>query len=177
MASPVCHLALLRRTGFGWGRRRRLVDPAHVALAFVARRQGAKAMPAATWAHVLSLELGWLPPKDAKAFVAACLDAGLLAGDPATLQVPADVDVPRGFRLEPGVRPEAIGPSDPFLDLVQAVIAETGNDQGSVLGGMAEVQAAHGGLLDATAALLLWASGQGMDVRGRAAEALRADSG
>lgn len=140
-----------------------------MALAFVARRQGTRSMPQSAWAHVLSLELGWLPPGDAKAFVAACVDAGLLAGEPATLQVPSDIDVPRGFRLDPGIRPEPVQEQDPFVALVQAVAQGTGADMSDVFAAVATTQDEHG-LLDAPAALLLWASTR-MDVKPLAAKA------
>lgn len=161
-------MALPRRTGFPGAACGRRVDPAHVALAFVARRQGATTLPTSTWAHVLSLELGWLPPGEAKAFVSACLDAGLLAGEPAALQVASDVEVPRGFRLAPGTRPEAVEARDPFMELVASVSAGTGEPTGAVLSAMGELQQRHG-LLDAPAALLLWAS-EHMDVRALAAQ-------
>ena len=153
------------RLPFGPAARGPAVDPAHVALAFVARRQGTTSMPASSWAHVLSLALGWLPPGEAKAFVQACLEAGLLAGEPAALQVPSNVEVPRGFRLAPGTVPEAPVAQDPFLELVEAIMAGTEQDRGAVLAGMGQVQDEHGGLLDAPAAVLLWASRKGMDVR------------
>jgi len=72
-----------------------------VALAFVARRQAKQAMTAARWCHLLSLELGWMNPGQARAFVEGAQRAGLLApeGDLLRLLVdPQAVEVPRGFR-------------------------------------------------------------------------------
>src|ERR687891_481157 len=72
-----------------------------VALAFIARRQAARVMSAARWSHILSLELGWMNPGQARAFVDAAVRAGLLAADGDQLRLVVDphlVEVPRGFR-------------------------------------------------------------------------------
>lgn len=71
------------------------------ALAFVARRQASRAMPAQRWAHVLSFELGWMNPGQARTFVQRGVDAGLLAPDGGVHRLvidPAAVELPRGFR-------------------------------------------------------------------------------
>lgn len=75
-----------------------------VALAFIARRQATKAMSASRWSHLLSLEMGWMNPGQARAFVERAERAGLLAADGDSLRLvidPAKVEVPRGFRPRP----------------------------------------------------------------------------
>lgn len=75
-----------------------------IALAFIARRQAAKAMSAARWSHMLSLEMGWMNPGQARSFVEQAVRAGLLADDGDLLRLvvdPAAVEVPRGFRPKP----------------------------------------------------------------------------
>lgn len=75
-----------------------------VALAFIARRQASKAMSASRWSHMLSLEMGWMNPGQARSFVERAVRAGLLAPDGDVLRLvidPAVVEVPRGFRPRP----------------------------------------------------------------------------
>lgn len=75
-----------------------------IALAFIARRQAAKAMSASRWSHMLSLEMGWMNPGQARAFVDRAERAGLLAPDGDALRLvidPTTVEVPRGFRPRP----------------------------------------------------------------------------
>lgn len=82
------------------------------ALAFVARRQGKRAMPGSEWANVMSLELGWMAPGDARRFVAAAQAAGLLVPDGDELAFPDDpreVEVPRHFRPDPAALLRATG--------------------------------------------------------------------
>ncbi|MHB1262308.1 MAG: DUF2240 family protein, partial [Thermoplasmatota archaeon] len=72
-----------------------------IALAFIARRQATKAMSASRWSHMLSLEMGWMNPGQARAFVDRAVRAGLLAPDGDALRLvidPTSVEVPRGFR-------------------------------------------------------------------------------
>lgn len=72
-----------------------------IALAFIARRQAAKAMSASRWSHMLSLEMGWMNPGQARAFVERAVRAGILAPDGELMRLvidPAAVEVPRGFR-------------------------------------------------------------------------------
>ena len=84
-----------------------------VALAFIARRQATKAMSASRWSHMLSLEMGWMNPGQARSFVEQGVRAGLLAPDGDLLRLVIDpnaVEVPRGFRPKPG---EAAAQRDP----------------------------------------------------------------
>ena len=84
-----------------------------VALAFIARRQATKAMSPSRWSHMLSLEMGWMNPGQARSFVEQAIRAGLLAPDGDLLRLVVDpnaVEVPRGFRPKPG---EAATPRDP----------------------------------------------------------------
>jgi hypothetical protein len=78
-------------------------DPSdlEIAFAFIARRQASKAMSASRWSHMLSLEMGWMNPGQARAFVERGVRAGLLAPDGEVLRLvidPQAVEVPRGFR-------------------------------------------------------------------------------
>jgi hypothetical protein len=159
-----------------------------VALAFVARREGRRAMPAARWAHVLSLDLGWMPPAQARAFVEQGVSAALLRAEGESLVLavdPATVEVPRGFR--PGAQPvpapprpaapaaaaqaPAAAPVDPFLEWVERVAAATGSDRRRVLAQVADAQARMGGMLSAMAAVLWLAARAGLDAREAAAAA------
>lgn len=147
-------------------------------LAFVWKRQGKAPQPAATWAHVISLELGWMSPGEAKRFVVAAIEAGLLIDADGGLR-PATTgsgDLPRGFQLDPAVEPPAKS-EDPFMQWVEDIAAASNTDASSVLARMAERQDAHGGLLDAEAALLQLAAEAGLDVRERAAAAVKAMQG
>jgi hypothetical protein len=169
-----------------------------VALAFVARRQASKAMSAARWSHLLSLELGWMNPGQARAFVERAQRAGLLAPDGESLRLvidPAAVEVPRGFRPRPDAEgtepsksnggggstatepaaatPAASPPGDPFLAWLAKLAAHLEVPRDQVLAQVAAEQERMGGLLTAEAALLLVARRNGLDV----AEAARAAEG
>lgn len=87
-----------------------------VALAFVARRQAQRAMTASRWSHLLSLEMGWMNPGQARAFVEAAVRAGLLAPDGDLLRLvidPQAVEVPRGFRPKPEAAAAPAPPASP----------------------------------------------------------------
>jgi hypothetical protein len=76
------------------------------ALAFVARREGRRSMPASRWANVLSLDLGWMPPAKARDWVQRGVESALLRADGEQLRLtgdPGQVEIPRGFR--PGPEP------------------------------------------------------------------------
>ncbi|MCA1819710.1 MAG: DUF2240 family protein [Halobacteriales archaeon] len=68
------------------------------ALAFVARREGRRAMAAARWAHVISFDLGWMAPAQAKAFVARGVEAALLRPDGESLAFALDPAASRSSR-------------------------------------------------------------------------------
>jgi len=147
---------------------------AEAAFAFVARRQGAPSMPPSRWEHLLSLEMGWMTPGQAKTYVQRALEAGVLVEEGGELRMrrdPRSVEVPRGFRPDPGAvmeRPEA--PADPFLGWVDRVAEARGQDRAAVLEEVARRQDRLHGLLDAQAAVLRLAHEAGLDV----AEAARA---
>lgn len=163
-----------------------LASDVEVALAFVARRQARAAMPANRWCHLLSLELGWMNPGQARAFVDRAVRAGLLAEDGADLRLvvdPAKVEVPRGFRPKPDAEaappqagaapagsgaPQAPPEPDPFLGWVARIAAARGLTREQVLGQVAALQESMGGLLTAEAAVLLLARKNGMDVQAAA---------
>jgi hypothetical protein len=150
-----------------------------VALAFVARRQARVAMPANRWCHLLSLELGWMNPGQARAFVDRAVRAGLLAEDGPDLRLvvdPARVEVPRGFRPKPDAEPAPAPASpsaappepDPFLGWVARIAAARGLTREQVLGQVSALQDSMGGLLTAEAAVLLLARRNGLDVQAAA---------
>jgi hypothetical protein len=76
-------------------------------LAIAARREATDAMSRSQWVHIFSLELGWMAPGQARAYIDACADAGLLVGgDRLSLSfAPAEVVIPRGFRPDPSELP------------------------------------------------------------------------
>lgn len=83
---------------------------AEAAFAFMARRAGTRTMPVDRWAHTMSLELGWMAPREAKAFVARALAAGLLAEEVDGLRFVLD---PRGIEVQRGFRPAPDASMDP----------------------------------------------------------------
>ena len=138
-------------------------------MAFVAKREGDRPMPASRWVHVLSLELGWMTPGEAKGFVRRAMDAGVLEGDDELGHVGGAVEIPRGWKPDPSAAPEAVADDEGFLAWAKEVAAHTGQDLGQVLQAVAEVQEQH--LLDALAAVLYVAADAGLDVRRAAREA------
>lgn len=139
------------------------------ALAFVARRAGSRSLAPTTWAHHLSLEMGWMSPAQARAFVERALASGVLraAGDAAELAFdPRGHEAPRGFRPDPNAG--AGPPEDPFVAWLGQVAAKTGRDRAAVLADVAARQQAMGGMLTAWAALLWAAADAGLDVRSAA---------
>lgn len=156
---------------------RRVASDAELALAFVARRQGRGSLPASQWAHVLSLELGWSTPSQARAFVARAQESGLLVEEGDALRLAVDwkrVEVPRKFRLDPEapIEVRAPRPDDPFVGWLDAVAKAQSSDRSAVLAAVADKQARFGGALSAEAALLLVAAEAGLEVREEAAAAL-----
>ena len=177
-----------------------------VALAFVARRQATRAMSAARWCHVLSLELGWMNPGQARGFIDGAVRAGLLAADGEALRLvidPQAVEVPRGFRPKPDAAASAptaraahaapAAPTtpaapwappaaaaapppepDPFLAWVARVAGHRHGTREQVLGQVAALQEAMGGLLTAESAVLLLARRSGLDVAEAARQAAAA---
>lgn len=144
-----------------------------VALAFVARREARVAMSAARWAHLLSFELGWMNPGQARAFVQRAVGVGLLTPEGDGLRFvldPQAVQVPRGFRPDPEALPApapaaAAAPEpDLFLGWVARLAAHHGATREAILGRVAAMQERMGGLLTAEAAVLLLAREAGLDV-------------
>lgn len=149
------------------------------ALAFLARREARTSMTASRWAHVLSFELGWMNPGQARAFVQRAVAAGLLTtqGDDLRLVLdPQAVQVPRGFRPNPealaSARPDAAqAEPDLFLGWVARLAAHHGVTREHILGRVAAVQERMGGLLTAEAAVLCLGREAGLDVAADAARA------
>lgn len=151
-------------------------------------------MPASRWAHVLSFDLGWMPPAAARAFVSQGVATALLRAEGEELRLtvdPAQVEVPRGFRPGPqstaaaameAVRQEPPAPSeaatpapevpiDPFLDWLERYSSRKGIPRAKALEEVSAVQERMGGRLTAIAALLWLAARSGLDVREAAAAA------
>lgn len=151
-----------------------------IALAFLARRESKVAMSAARWSHLLSFELAWMNPGQARGFIDRAVAAGLLTEDPAGLRLvidPATVAVPRGFRPKPDAAaeraPTAPAPeADPFLAWVAKLAAHHGQTREQVLGRVAAVQERMGGLLGAETAVLWLAREAGLDVTAASVAAL-----
>lgn len=150
------------------------MDGARMALAFVARRQASRVLPRTRWAHVLSLELGWMSPGQATAYVDRAAAAGLLRSQGEALELafdPANVEVPRGFRPDPLEAPAPAAP-DPFVDWLDKVAAATRRSRADVLADVEERQRRMGGMLTAETALLWSAAEAGLDVREAAQRSL-----
>jgi hypothetical protein len=140
------------------------------ALAFVARRSGRRRLPASAWAFTLSLELGWMDPAAARAFVARAQDSGLLAEEEGELAIridPEAVEVPRGFRPDPAARP-APAEAEGFLAWVDRVAQATAGSREAVLQRVAARQQEMAGMLTADAAILWLAREAGLDVQAAA---------
>ncbi len=138
-------------------------------------------MPESRWIHVLSLELGWMNPAQARAYIAAANAAGILQPDGDALRLAFDartIDAPRGFRPDPDSVPRAITSHappprmDPFMACVERIGKQTGKQRQQILEDVSNLQDQLGGLLTAEAAVLWVAHEAGMDVRREAAEAL-----
>ena len=152
-----------------------------VAFAFIARREAKPTASAARWAHLLSFELGWMNPGQARAFVQRAVAGGLLAPEGEHLRFVLDaqaIQVPRGFRPDPEALPAPAAPSsappepDLFLGWVARLAAHHAQTREQVLGRVAAVQERMGGLLTAEAAVLMLARDAGMDVSAAARKAL-----
>lgn len=157
------------------------MSDARIAFAFVARRQGRRAMQESEWVHILSLELGWMSPAQARGYVAAALAGAVLAAEDGGLALtfdPNSIDVPRGFRPAPALSSEENGetsqavpatdPDDLFLIWLGKLGAATGEQRDAVLARVATVQERMGGMITAEAALLWLARDAGLDVRSAA---------
>ncbi len=147
-----------------------------MALAFVAKRQARRGMTGQRWAHMLSLEMGWMNPGQARSFIARAERSGLLAQDGEELRFvldPHSVEIPRGFKPDPEaagvVRAEA--EPDLFLVWVAKVAAATSQTREQVLGRVATLQQKMGGLLTAEAAVLWLARDAGLDIVAAAQQA------
>lgn len=146
------------------------------ALAFVATRQARRALTAQEWVHVLSLDLGWMAPAQARQMVERATAAGLLVAEGDALRLaldPAAVQVPPLFRPRPDAAPEPVAaapPPDSFVVWLDAYARHAGCDRAEALRRVAERQAAAHGLLTADVALLWVAAEAGLDVRSAAAK-------
>lgn len=148
------------------------VSEAAQAFAFVAIRQATRTLPAARWAHILSLELGWMTPAQARRYVAAAQDAGLLATDGDELRLtldPATVTIGRRFRPDPDATPAppptAPVPEGGFAGWLQRLAAAKGDDPSLAMEAVTLVQDRFGGHLGAYPALLVASRDAGLDVQ------------
>lgn len=155
------------------------------ALAFVARREGTIRMPLARWALVLSLDLGWMSPTQAKEFVGRAHAAGILQGEEvAELRLDVNqVPVPPRFRPDPTARAEshpapmaANAVDHSFLAWVDRYAKAANCDRGQALQRVAALQDRLGGMLTADVAVLWLAREAGLDV-GSAARSFITTSG
>ena len=146
------------------------------ALAFVARRQGNRSLPTSTWRHVLSLELGWMPPGQAAGLVERATAAGILVADNDNLRLAVD---PATVAITPGFRPDPNAAADkrvenPFVNWADKIAAHARIDRAEVLARVQSAQDNFGGWLTGDAAILLVASDAGLDVTSAARAALKA---
>jgi hypothetical protein len=151
------------------------VGDVEAALAFVATRQARRALRQQEWVHVLSFDLGWMAPAQARRMVELAQAAGLLAPDGDALRFtldPASVQVPTLFRPRPDAEPEAAAPAGPpasFVVWLDAYVRQAGCDRAEALRRVAQRQEEAHGLLTADVALLWLAAEAGLDVRTAAA--------
>ncbi len=138
-------------------------------------------MPASAWTHILSLELGWMTPGQARRYVESAQEAGLLVADGDLMRLavdPGNASARLGFRPDPDAAIEplrAVSPSasaDPFVAWVKRVVAATGRDQASVLSDVAQLQERMGGLLAGEVAALWIARDAGLEVSSALQDAL-----
>lgn len=144
-----------------------------VALDAVAARQGKAALPEAEWAQVLSFELHWMTPAQARAYVARAARSGLLAARDGLLARPtrSGTAAPLGFKPDPEADPGG-AVDDPFAAWLARVAERTRKTREHVLADVAAQQQRLGGWITAEAAVLLLAREAGLDVREAAADAL-----
>jgi len=148
---------------------------AEAAFAFVATRQARRSMRPEEWVHVMSFDLGWMAPAQARALVAAAQETGLLEADGEALRLavdPATIQVPTLFRPRPDARPEpraAAPPPDGFVAWLGTYERHAGCDRAEALRRVAHRQEELHGLLTGEAALLWLAAEAGLDVRSAAA--------
>lgn len=162
-----------------------MASDAEMALAFVAKRQGADSMSASAWAHTLSLELGWMTPGAAKSFVADCQAGGLLTENGDALRLTFDrkgVDIPRGFRPPQDLSVEPVGTPAPPADdgseddlfprLIARIAEAKAMSKDEVINEAGAVQERFGGRLSAEAAAVRVAMAHGVDVAEDTSKAL-----
>ncbi len=150
------------------------VNEAAQALAFVAKRAASRSLPAARWAHVLSLELGWMTPSQARAYVAGAKSAGLLQEEAEELSFVLDPDsvvMDRRFRPDPQALPEPLPAPVEVQELdeggfsgwLRTLSSHLGQDAAATMDLVSEIQNRFGGHLGAYPALLIAAQEAGLD--------------
>ena len=118
----------------------------------------------------LSLDRDWFSPDQAKRLVDVAASEGLLAREDGTLRVefdPAEVDLPEGF--DPG---EAILRERSTFERVLDALVEAGHEKQDAVAAVNGLQSELA--VSVEAAAVLYAHGQGIDVR-KHAEAARAE--
>lgn len=147
-----------------------------MALAFglVAQRQGRDFLPAGTWINVLSLDLGWMAPGLARAYVERALAGGVLVEREGLVGLPLrrETHPPLGFRPDPHADPGS-DRVDPFAQWLALVAQRTQRTREHILADVATLQRRFGGWLTAEAALLLLARENGLDTAAAIEEAAR----
>lgn len=138
------------------------------AVAHVYRRAGRERMEAAELRHVVSLDLRWFPPEDARRFVDRCLQQGLLREAEGGLEPtfdPADVQIPSTFQPTPSIlEGEASGTL--VEEVSKAIAGATGEDADLARKDVSREVARLGGLVTEEVAAILLAEREGLDVSG-----------
>lgn len=149
------------------------------AVAFVFRRKGAEVLSERDFVHVLSFDLRWLAPPEARRLLALAAERGLVAREGEEIRpafAHASLDVPIGWRATPAAldEPAVAPPGAPPQDDLAARLAALANVQPDALRREAEHERERAaGLLTTEAATLLAAARRGADVREVARSTLR----
>jgi hypothetical protein len=134
------------------------------------REEGSPEMGESAFVVALSLDRDWFSPDQAKRLVDVAASEGLLAREDGHLRVefdPSAVDLPEGF--EPG---EAILRERSTFERVLDALVEAGHDKQDAVAAVNGLQSELA--VSVEAAAVLYAHGQGIDVR-KHAEAARAE--
>lgn len=137
-------------------------DDAKKIIAFLMKRSGKTTLPESEFYLTISMDLQWCPPKQAKAFVASAVQAGLLTKKDDQLSPTFDVKavtIPTGFKPSIDMfQKKMMEPSDSKQDIVQQLsdaIAEKTDDSVNQIKKTIDTHAAEKMVSKEVAALLL----------------------